>query len=674
MYFKVSSRHNPAKGKEDCYYRLVESYRNSEDRVCHRTILNVGFFDEPLDADRLNLIRRKLVERQNNIGMGSLFEWDKTDDPVTNEYVEKLWSRLVNEKRIDTGTGAAAPKRGGRKDGKDWETIDMDSLSHHDAREAGAEWLCFQALEQLGFASFLRSQEWEDKDIRLALAHIISRAVYPASELGTSRWIRENSSVCEITGFPLSEMNKDRLYRITKRLYGLRGQMESYLSVKTDELFDIEDRIFLYDLTNTYFEGRMAGSLVAKHGRSKEKRTDAKLVVLGLVVNPQGFIKHTGLWEGNMADPATLESAITALRAKTSSTAQRATVIIDAGIATDANLEMLLSNGFDYLCVTRSSMKDYKMVEGCSPVMVEDGKKQKIYLEKVSGAKNNDYYLKVESMAKKAKERSMNALFKQRFEDGLRKIAAGLDKKSGVKQEDKVSERIGRLKGKYPSIHRHYEITCLTEDAPPKKKKAGKPADKKTVTSLTWKIKEGIDVDERSGIYFLRTSIQEAERILWDSYNTIREVESTIRCLKSDLDLRPIYHKKDASSLAHLNLGLIAYQVVNTIRYQLKLKPKPKANASPDMPGEKLAGKGIHYEWKEIVRIMNTQKAVTTIAQNKQEEIIIIRKCSNPNQKVKQIYDKLSYRYYPFKKKKFVVHKTFFENMEFIDYQNLADG
>jgi hypothetical protein len=53
-------------------------------------------------------------------------------------------------------------------------------------------------------------------------------------------------------------------------------------------LFDIEDKIILYDLTNTYFEGCMQHSHVVKYGRSKEKRKDAKLIVLGLVVNPIG--------------------------------------------------------------------------------------------------------------------------------------------------------------------------------------------------------------------------------------------------------------------------------------------------------------------------------------------------------------------------------------------------
>ena len=60
MYFKVSMRTNPETGIYSGYYRLVESYRNYEDRVCHRTILNAGYLDE-LTTDQLNLIQKILT-------------------------------------------------------------------------------------------------------------------------------------------------------------------------------------------------------------------------------------------------------------------------------------------------------------------------------------------------------------------------------------------------------------------------------------------------------------------------------------------------------------------------------------------------------------------------------------------------------------------------------------
>jgi len=656
MYFKASGRHNPSTNKYGWYYRLVESYRNSDGRVCHRTMLNLGFLED-LTPEQMNLIQKILTERADNPGK-LLFEFSVSDDPVVNRYVEEYYARLVSEKRIDV-----APHRSGAtKSGKDWQTIDINSIKNKDVREIGAEWLCFQAIRQLGVDAFLSNQGWDEEHIQLALTHIISRAVYPASELKTSSWIKENSAVCELTGYDRDKITKDKLYGISHKLYQLKQDLEQYLSLRTNELFDIEDKIILYDLTNTYFEGQMRGSKLPKFGRSKEKRADAKLVVLALVINPEGFIKYSDIFQGNISDPATLIKIIDNLRERTSQCAHKATVVIDAGIAWDENLKIIKAKGYEYICVTRSSMKDYSIMADDAIVTVRDNRKQKIELRRVKSERHTDYFLKIESHSKELKERSMNEQFQQRFEEEMQKIADSLTKKGGIKQADKVHERIGRLKQKFPSIGRYYNIDVEVAPKPEQKKRSkGKEIKKtkkendienKVVTSIKWSVKEGIDINVRSGVYFLQTSIQDTEKALWDGYNTIREIEATFRVLKTDLDLRPIYHKKDETTMAHLNLGLLGYWLVNTIRHQLKKG-------------------GINSQWTEIVRTMNTQKAVTTTAQNIVDEIIHVRRCTEPNEKVKRIYDILKHKPEPYKKKKFVVNKMDFKNSYSDDNQIL---
>ncbi|HZL10168.1 MAG TPA: hypothetical protein VFC65_09230 [Prolixibacteraceae bacterium] len=231
---------------------------------------------------------------------------------------------MVAEKRID----ALVEKREKKpsKNGKDLQVIDINSIRNKDVREIGAEWLSYQAIGQLHMASFLADQGWKEDDIKLAQSHIISRAVYPASELETTRWIKENSSVCELTGYDIEKITKDQLYRISKKLYSHKEALEQHLSVRTNELFDIQDKIMLFDLTDTYIEGRKEGSQLAKYERSKEKRSDAKLVVLALVVNPEEFIKYSSVLEGNMADSRTLKGMINKLRIKTSCPAKKALV------------------------------------------------------------------------------------------------------------------------------------------------------------------------------------------------------------------------------------------------------------------------------------------------------------------------------------------------------------
>ena len=199
-------------------------------------------------------------------------------------------------------------------------------------------------------------------------------------------------------------------------------------------------------------------------------------------------------------------------------TAKKAIVVIDVGIATEENLALIKDNGYDYICVNRSSLKNYNIDVGAQIVTVTDNQKQIIGLCRVKSDRNTDYYLKVESHTKELKERSMNEQFRTRFEAGLQKITDSLTKKGGIKQVDKVHERIGRIKQKYPSIQRYFDITVQVQDnTKPKGKKKGAVAiqEKKVVSSIKWAIKEDVDINARSGIYYLRNSPKPKRRTLY---------------------------------------------------------------------------------------------------------------------------------------------------------------
>lgn len=207
--------------------------------------------------------------------------------------------------------------------------------------------------------------------------------------------------------------------------------MENHLSRKTNELYDLEDKVILYDLTNTYFEGEKRASKKAKRGRSKEKRNDCPLLVLALVVNVEGFIKYSAIYEGNRADCTTLGEMIERLRLSTSESARKAIVVMDAGIATEENLRLIREKGYDYVCVSRSNLKKYKTIEGQNPVFVQDNKNHPIELVRVEAEGEAEYYLKIKSQGKALKENSMYRLFTERFEEGLAVIARGITSKNG---------------------------------------------------------------------------------------------------------------------------------------------------------------------------------------------------------------------------------------------------
>jgi transposase len=287
-------------------------------------------------------------------------------------------------------------------------------------------------------------------------------------------------------------------------------------------------------------------------------------------------------------------------------------------------------------------LKDYYADTDSSSVTIKDKRNQPIELLKVRTNENGDNYLWVKSQAKALKENSMNGLMSQRFEEGIAQINNGIKAKSGTKKIEKVHERLGRLKQKYPSVHKYYDVT-VTDNG------------KDIATGVACKHKKGLDPDKKSGIYFLRTSLNKTdEKTMWTIYNIIREIESTFRVLKTDLDLRPIYHKTDEASMAHLHLGILAYWLVSTIRYQLKQK-------------------GYNADWKEIVRVMNTQKCVTTSIDNINNEVISVRQCTELTQPVKNIYGLLHYKFAPFKRKKSVVPPgELFKNSN-LYYQQVTD-
>jgi transposase len=626
MYFKTSGRINPSTKKYASYYRLVESYRNNVGRVCHRTILNVGFLEDDLSPKQLNLIAVTLTNMYQQ--KASIFP---QTDPLIDKWVTELWLKIVHENRLDLTLYD-----------KNSRLVDVDNLRHNNVREIGAEWMCYNTWHQLGLDEVLAKNNFNEAEIQLTQTQVISRALYPKSEFATTKWVQENSAICELTGFDLGKINKDRLYKNALRLNKIKTKLEQHLSIKTNELFDIQDKIVLYDLTNTYFEGEKRNSKLAKFGRSKEKRSDSRLVVLALVVNIFGFIKHSSIHEGNFSDSAGLDKVIKSLDNVIGE--NKPIIVLDAGISTQENLKLIREKGYHYLCVSRTKLKNFSFDQSRMVTYMETKSNKEVVLRKILTEDNTDFCIQISSEMKRVKEQGMKSQFEARFEEELTKIKLSISKKGGVKLADKVNQRIGRAKQKYPSVQGKFSINLVYD------------SENKTVMEMNWALnpeKQQQENDEL-GTYFIRTSMDmKEEYIVWNVYNTIREIESTFKTLKTDLDLRPIYHKNDESTIAHLNLGLLSYWLVNTIRCQLKAH-------------------GINNSWKEIVRIGNTQKVITTTGFNKAEKEISVRKCSEPEQKLKTIQEALAIKSRPFVKLKSVVHKPKLKNQEVVNYEELT--
>lgn len=640
MFLKSTDKKDKDTGKVYRYYKLCSSYRIGSS-CRHHDILTLGKLEE-IDNEQ---DRKLLADRIDQIlrGIQSLFD---IGIPSHIEKLAQYYSGIIKQKKLLSHPINRAEKSEQIKKENDFERVDLNTMKLEDTREVGSEWLCKQALGELGLKEHLHHIGMSDKEATQALIHIISKAVFPASETSTAEWLQQNTSLCELYGLDYTNINRFNLYKASINLYKHKELIESYLSKKTNELFDLEDKILLYDLTNTYFEGRKQGSRLGRFARSKEKRNDCKLVALALVVNSSGFVKHSHIYRGNISDSETLLEIVDILVTHCSCSQQAPTIVIDAGISTDENLKGLRQRGYKYVCVRRSKLKDYEFVSE-QVVQLKDKRDHPIevrWVKRVINKQPNskgkpneaktkkekeieadtDSYLYIKSSLKQLKEESMNNHFCEHYEQELDAIAKAIHKKNGTKQITKVWQRIGRVQQRYSYANKHYDIEV-------------KANDKGIAIEVNWKRKAvKSETSKTEGVYFIRTNVEEQdEQSVWNIYNLIREIEHTFRILKSDLRLRPVYHQKDEMTEAHLFLAVLAYTLVHSIRFRLK-------------------GQNIHSNWDTIVMKMNTQKASTVSIENDKKQFIYQRLCSEPNQDVKSIYDAMGYKYKPFKRKKFV--------------------
>ena len=514
---------------------------------------------------------------------------------------------------------------------RDLVTISIKSMVQKQARTIGPEAVCRSTSNVLKIREFLNSKGWSREQVDLALMQIIARAIYPFSELKTVRCLRDNSALLEMFKVERKKVTKDALYQSATRLWEVHREMEDFLHDRVRSMFNLEERILLMDISNTYFEGRMEESGICFHGRSKEKRDDCKIVVLAAVVNTDGLLVRTMIYEGNRQDVTTVEDVVGTLAGQTSPEARKI-VVMDAGFYSAANVRWLVENHFDYITVLPSGYAKFT-ADSDKVVRHDDCRHREIRLQmgevEIDGMRHKA--LLVDSDAKALKERSMHELAAERYEEGLEAIRAGIMKKGGTKLRDAVNARLGRLYKQYGAIRKEYDVTFSYE---------GKGKKEKAV-AMEWKRKQESIAERKKfhGKYVLLTSLDGNDEVnVWKFYNVIRTVEETFHTLKSDLDMRPVYHKSDGGIKAHLNLAVLAYWIVSVTKYRLKLKKYP------------------NIRWEEIIRIAQTQVVVTAEARTEDGGSITLRQSTEAEEQLAAIYSLLDINPNPIGKIKSQVH------------------
>jgi len=439
-------------------------------------------------------------------------------------------------------------------------SVKLDQMQLRRPRSFGDCWLGCWLWERLDLSSFWKMQlidargdvPW-DKVLELL---VVNRLIDPGSELRIHRQWFLRSAMDELLNVNFAVAGKDRLYRCLDRILPHKDTLCQHLTTRWKTLFDSSFDVLLYDLTSTYFEGLCEEIPKAKHGYSRDNRSDCRQVVIALVITPDGLPLAYEVLAGNTADKTTLREfldKIERLHGKA-----RRTWIMDRGIPTEATLRQMREAGTHYLVGTPKSMlgkldqqfidKPWQQVHEVMSVKMTEHEGEFYVL-----AQSDARQLKEKAMRRrrfKAYARGLHAL-RRRCREGQR---AHISRDTLISRLAVLKKDAGRMsaaliihmpdEGQKPTVKNfHYE---LNKDA----------------------YKKALD---RDGSYILRSNaINEDAATMWSMYMQLVNIEAAFKSMKSDLAIRPIRHYVQPRVEAHIFVAFMGYCLLTTLRKYLE--------------------------------------------------------------------------------------------------------
>jgi transposase len=593
MYIRKSTRTYNAKTYTN--YLLVESVQTPKGPR-QRIICSLGSM-EPGPAEEWLGLARKLESALR--GQKSL--------PESSEQIQN-WVEKVRRKKRDT-TPPVEPPLGSTV------TVDPVKIEIEQAREAGPVHVGHQLWVQLGINGILQEAGLSKRACTLTEVMTLNRLIYPLSEHAMSDWVRR-TALGDILKEDFSNLQDEALYRNLDRLHPNREHIERELAKKEKTMFDLEDTVYLYDLTSTYFEGQAKANPQAKRGYSRDKRGDCKQVVIGLVLDREGFPKAHEIFDGNMQDRRSLDKMLDALEKRTGKRPD-ATVIVDRGMAFDENLEQIRKRGMHYLVAGLQPERNQWLDE----LESDDGwqdivrvpsprnpfqKKSRVEIKRQQ--KDGVVYILCRSEGREEKDRAIRETKEAKLIADLNKLHQRVAK-GRLKEENKIQRAIGRLQERYPRVGRYYEISF---DSANKNLSWKELADKKAIAK------------KLDGSYVLKTDRQDltADEI-WRTYILLTRVEDAFRDIKSPLMERPIFHHLQNRTQTHIFLCVLAYHLLAAIEHRFLQA-------------------GVHTSWWTIRQQLRTHQVVTIVLpEDEHGRILRIRKATTPEPEHREIYTTL---------------------------------
>ncbi len=509
-------------GKPHVYYSLSESTRVSRHRVVQRRLLNLG-----------------------ELNTTQVDEWQRSID-IIEDNGEVRQRRLFTDRDSPTRTES------------DVCQVLLSSLEVKRPRQFGACWLGCRLFEELHLDRFFKEalahhrgpEDW-GKVVELLA---VNRLCAPGSELSIhERWFGHSAMDFLLESGP-EIAGKDRLYRTLDKIVALKKPLEEHLASRWKDLFDARFEILLYDLTSTYFEGMAQGVEKAAHGYSRDHRSDCRQIVLALVVTRDGFPLTYEVFEGNRNDASTLEHIVEEVRQRHGATGR--VWVFDRGIVSEENLEGLRRRGDSYLVGTpRHRLNEFEK-ELLKGKWEELSERPGVKVQLVQ--RDEEVFVLARSMERAHKESAM----RRRLLKGLSTDLKALQKsiRSGrLSAGSKVDRRLGRIDERWSKVWL-YVKDLKVEDRD---------------LSWKWDTAKLKWMGHRDGAYLLRSNLEPLEpELLWQQYIQLTEVEEAFRVLKSELNIRPIWHRVQERVEAHVMVAFLGYCLWVCLKHKLKAVAK----------------------------------------------------------------------------------------------------
>jgi transposase len=495
-------------------------------------------------------------------------------------------------------------------------SVCVDGVRCEQSREAGPVHVGYQFWRRLELDTILAQAGLSEGACRLSLAMTLNRLIHPTSELAMPEWIR-TTALADMLGVDFDELAEDALYRNLDKLHEHRVTIEASLAERERNLFGLDQTIFLYDVTSTYFEGRALGNAKAQRGYSRDHRGDCKQVLVGLAVNRDGFPIAHEVFAGNRHDSTTLEEMLKALDQRVGLQSGQ-TVVVDRGMAGKENVGQIRARGLHYLVAEPyGERKDWlaEFQDSGEFAAVEREPSPRNPFQKKSTIQvkmrrvDGETHVLCVSSERKEKDRAIRELHEKRLLADLGKLQKRVEKGKGKGTKPaEVRESIGRLKERYSRVARYYRMEY-------------DEANKK----FTYRLEESkrTEAEQLDGSYLLKTdrddlSADEA----WRIYILLTRAESAFRALKSPLAERPIFHHKECRVEAHIFLCVLAYHLLTAIE-------------------KTLLDAGLHTSWATIREQLKTHQVNTIVLPTEGGMELRIRKATVPEPVHQELYKQL---------------------------------